>query len=82
MAAPPPLALAPEQGVLVASLWGAVEQLVEGVEDVGSAGVARVDVVDDAVVERERAQSVAFVPGVVAPPEVVLGAVRLLLGGE
>src|ERR671917_1606011 len=78
VAAPPPLALAPQQGFLVASFGSAVEQLVEGVEDVGAAGVGRIDVVDDAVLERERAQPVALVPGVVLPAEVVLGAVRPL----
>jgi len=49
VATPPPLALAPQQGFLLAALGRAVEQLVEGVEDVGPAAVRRVDVVDDAV---------------------------------
>src|ERR687894_85050 len=79
--APPPLALAPQQGLLVAALGSAVEQLVEGVEDVRPAPVGRVDVVDGPVLERERAQPVALVAGLVLPAEVVLGAVGLLLVG-
>src|SRR5215211_8185313 len=45
------------QIVLVAALGGAVKQLVCAVERVETAPVARVGVVDDAVVESERAQS-------------------------
>jgi len=44
------------QIVLVATLGGAVKQLIRAVERVETAPVARVGVVDDPVVESERAQ--------------------------
>ncbi len=55
------VAAVPEAG-LVAPAWRAVEPLVHGPEDVQPARVRRVGVVDDAILERERAHAGPFSP--------------------
>src|SRR5215212_2516822 len=62
------------QAVLVAPLGCQVEQLVGAVDRVEAARVARVGVVDDAVLEREYAQAGPLLTGIVVRPEVVFGA--------
>src|SRR6266446_1459032 len=51
------VAAAPPDAHLVASLWGAVEPLVHAPEAVQSARIGGIGVVDDAVLERERAHA-------------------------
>src|SRR5207302_8591737 len=53
---------APPEAGLVATEWRAVEPLVHAPEDVQPALVRRVGVVDDAILERERAHAGPFSP--------------------
>src|SRR5207248_3085329 len=70
----------PALGVAAATLWSAVEQLPGRVQNIRAAVVARVGVVDDAVLEREAAQAVELVASevdlrrVLRRPEVEAGA--------
>src|SRR5439155_2102714 len=64
------VAARPTLGVVAAPLRSAVEQLPSRIQDIRAAVVARVGVVDDAVLKRERAQAVKLVA-----PEVDLGRV-------
>src|SRR5215208_7144628 len=78
----------PAVEVAAASLRRPVEQLPGRIEGVGAAVVRRVRVVDDAVLERERAQAVELVAanvdlvGVLRRPEVEAAAGTALLVGE
>src|SRR5205823_14083670 len=78
----------PTVGVVAPPLRGAVEQLPGCVQDVRAAVVARVGVVDEAVLERERAQAVKLVAPevdlrcVLRRPEVEAGAGLLPLFRE
>src|SRR5215470_9460036 len=60
------------KAVFVAAIWGAVEELVGGIEGIQAPSVAGIGVVHDTLIERERAQ-----PGVLRgeglPGEVVDG---------
>src|SRR5260370_14676962 len=75
---------APPEAGFVAAEWCAVEPLVHAPEAVDSAFVCRVGVVDDAVVERERAHAGPFLPvrrEVRSNARCPLGAHGTLLGG-
>src|SRR5205823_1328791 len=53
---------APPDALLVAPLGGAVEPLVHAPEAVESAGIGGISVVDDAVLDRERAHARPLAP--------------------